>query len=180
MSRVDDIKNALHDIASYRGGLGDKTEVDTFHKLSKILATLQDDLREELQGQTADAMDEVIGKLEKDLQLSQSDLDLIRLWMVSDAEFYVQLEKDSKDWLGELDRLVGTVDGMRNHEITPERAAKLSGSIRDALRVISDIVYFKQQANRLERFEQATASLSADDKRTLAKILEQKRRSEDT
>ncbi len=51
---------------------------------------------------------------------------------------------------------------------------KISGSIRDGLRVIADVIYFRQQEQRIERFERATRRLYSEDKLHLARILSQK------
>ncbi len=58
--------------------------------------------------------------------------------------------------------------------VTPETMGKISGSIRDGLRVIADVIYFRQQEQRIERFERATRRLYSEDKLHLARILGQK------
>ena len=178
MERLDRVKRTLQEIAAYRGVLHEKTDEGDYHKVSIVLADLEDDLRELVQAATAPDMSQVIRKLEADAELSPDDLRLIRLWMISDAEFYVQMETDYRDWLAELDRLIGVVDELRGQSLTRETFGKLSGTVRDAIRVIGDVAYFKEQERRIQDFERATRRLYSEDKRTLVRILKQKLRSE--
>ncbi|HEX6142781.1 MAG TPA: hypothetical protein VFZ01_08695 [Geminicoccaceae bacterium] len=177
MEQLDRVKEILDEVASYGRSFHERTDEGAYHRMSLTLAALEDDLREVVQAATRDEMTAVIGKLESDAELTPDELRLIRLWMVSDAEFYVQMENDYRDWLAELNRLVGVVDMLRSQRLTPEIAGRLSGTIRDAIRVIGDITYFKEQERRIGDFERATARLYSEDKRTLARILRQKQRS---
>ena len=54
---------------------------------------------------------------------------------------------------------------------------EISGSIRDLLRVIADVVYFRQEEQRIQRFERATRTLYSEDKQHLSRLLRQKLRS---
>ena len=56
---------------------------------------------------------------------------------------------------------------------------KLSGATRDAIRVVGDIIFFKQQQERIDKFENASKDLSAASKLTIARILKQKLESDE-
>lgn len=58
--------------------------------------------------------------------------------------------------------------------------SRMEATVRDALRVISDITFYRQQEERIRSFNNAVKQLSRDDKRTLARLLEQKLGSEQT
>ena len=62
--------------------------------------------------------------------------------------------------------------------MTTSTMSRMEATIRDALRVASDIVFYRQQEERLGSFQNATKSLTREDKRTLAGILAQKLSSE--
>ena len=51
---------------------------------------------------------------------------------------------------------------------------KISGTARDAVRVIGDIIYYKQQEERITNFENASKDLDSDNKLIIADILRQK------
>lgn len=168
------IDRQLKDIASYRKSFHQETNEGHYHKISHVLMELEDCLREQMQSHTTEEMINVINKLEADDALTHADLELIRLWMVSDAEFYVQMENDYPDWLAELNRLVDTIGGLYGPDLSLSDMGRISGSARDAIRVIGDIVYFKQQEERIKNFERATQRLYSEDKRAIAEILKRK------
>ena len=147
------------------------------NQISGELARLDDDLREGIQQATSVEMAKIIRKLEDEDEITPDELALIRIWMVSDAEFYVQLENDFDDWISEINRLFSHIRSVNQGELTYESMGKISGSIRDALRVIADVVYFRQQEQRVQRFERATRTLYSEDKQHLSRLLGQKFRS---
>lgn len=149
----------------------------TLQEISLELGEIQDDLREAMQAATSDDMVRVIRKLDNDDDITPEELILIRAWMVSDAEFYVQLENDFDDWISEINRLFSHIHSLNQGELSAQSMGQISGSIRDALRVLADVVYFRQQEKRVQRFERATRTLDREDKRHLSRLLRQKLRS---
>jgi hypothetical protein len=101
------------------------------------------------------------------------------LWIVGDAASYVQMENDYQKWLEELNRLFGVIEELKLQELSLEIIYKLQGTVRDAIRVIGDIVFFKQQQDRINKYENASKNLSPENKLALAKILKQKLESEE-
>ena len=97
---------------------------------------------------------------------------------MGDAEYYVKMENDLPAWVTELDRLVGVLRELRAEAMTLSTMSRMEATIRDALRVSSDIVFYRQQEERIRSFQNATKSLTREDKRTLARILAQKLSSE--
>lgn len=169
-----EIEKALGQLSSWRKSLDASTDAGEFHKVSLALNKLGHGLREQMQSETAGKMQAVIRKLDTDEPIDADDRELIRLWMVSDAEFYVQMEKDFQDWLSELDRIFAHLEGLQGEKPDLETIGKVRGAVRDALRVLADVVFFKEQQDRVARFEEATQRLQADDKRAIARILRNK------
>jgi hypothetical protein len=99
---------------------------------------------------------------------------LIRLWIVGDAASYVQMENDYQKWLEELNRLFAVIEELKGQDLSLENMYKLQGTARDAIRVIGDIVFFKQQQERINKFENASKNLNSGNKLVLSKILKQK------
>jgi len=174
MAREEKILEQLDQLSRMAFGVDSDVDEGKLNQISSLLANLDDNLREAGQGQTAAAMEAIIRYLHEDGEVSREDLALIRLWMVSDAEFYIQMENDFHNWIIELNRIFSHISSLRENQLTPETMGKISGSIRDGLRVIADVIYFRQQEQRIERFERATRRLYSEDKLHLARILSQK------
>jgi len=148
--------------------------------LSATLARLNDELREQIQAATAEQVTPLISLLEADGPIGVKELELIRLWLVGDAEYYVKTENDFPAWLAELDRLLGVLRQLRSEAVTPPTMARMEATVQDARRVAGDIAFFQAQQERVRSFQTATSQLNREDKQTLAQLLERKLGSEDT
>lgn len=155
-----------------------QTEEGPLNALSAALASLDDELREQIQAVTATQVMPLIDKLRADGPVGPADLELIRLWLVGDAEYYVKMENNFPAWVSELNRLIGVLGQLREEAMTPSSMSRMEATVRDALRVASDIAFYRQQEERIRSFQNATRSLSREDKDTLADILAQKLHSE--
>jgi len=171
------VKDQLEQIVASRP-LDLKTDEGRLNPLSAALARLDNELREQIQAATAAQVARLIDTLQADGPVGPADLDLVRLWLVGDAEYYVKMENDLPAWVTELDRLVGVLRELRAEAMTLSTMSRMEATIRDALRVSSDIVFYRQQEERIRSFQNATKSLTREDKQTLARILAQKLSSE--
>jgi len=147
--------------------------------LSAALARLNDELREQMQAATVEQITPLISVLEADGPVGAKELELIRLWLVGDAEYYVKTENDLSAWVAELDRLLGVLRQLRSEAVTPTTMARMEATVREALRVASDIAFYRQEEERVRSFQNATNQLTRDDKQTLARLLARKLSSED-
>ena len=175
----DMIIEKLSEIISHKQTVDENTEEGYFNKVTAPLVSLGDYLREQMQAETSEKISMIINNLKSDGEITESDLMLIRLWIVGDAASYVQMENDYQKWLEELNRLFGVIEEIKGQELSLENMYKLQGTARDAIRVIGDIVFFKQQQERINKFENASKNLNPANKLALAKILKQKLESEE-
>ena len=171
---IEHIKKQVDGLSRLAFGINTDVSEGKLHQISQELAKLDDDLREGIQHGTSKEMAVIIQKLEDDDEITPEELALIRIWMVSDAEFYVQLENDFQNWISEINRVFSHINSINQRELTLQSMGQISGSIRDALRVIADVVYFRQEEQRVQRFERATRTLYSEDKHHLARLLRQK------
>jgi hypothetical protein len=171
------VKDQLEQIVAVQP-LHPKTDEGHLNALSAALVSLDDDLREQIQAVTATQVVPLIDKLRADGPVGPTDLELIRLWLVGDAEYYVKMENNFPAWVLELDRLIGVLRQLREEAMTPSSISRMEATVRDALRVASDIAFYRQQEERIRSFQKATRSLSREDKGALADILAQKLHSE--
>jgi len=132
-----------------------------------------------MQAVTSEKISMIIKELKSDGEITDSDLMFIRLWIVGDAASYVQMENDYQKWLEELNRLFGVIEELKLQKLSLEIIYKLQGTVRDAIRIIGDIVFFTQQQDRINKYENASKNLNSENKLALAKILKQKLESEE-
>ena len=173
------IAENLSEIMSHRQTVDENTEEGYLNKVTALLVSLGDNLREQMQAETSEKISMIIEELKSDGEITDSDLMLIRLWIVGDAASYVQMENDYQKWLEELNRLLGVIEELKLQNLSLENMYKLQGTVRDAIRVIGDIVFFVQQQDRVNKYENASKNLNSENKLALAKILKQKLESEE-
>jgi len=170
----EQIVEKLNEIISQKQTVDENTEEGYFNKVTAPLVSLGDYLREQMQAETSEKISMIINNLKSDGEITESDLMLIRLWIVGDAASYVQMENDYQKWLEELNRLFAVIEELKGQALSLENMYKLQGTARDAIRVIGDIVFFKQQQERINKFENASKNLNSGNKLVLSKILKQK------
>lgn len=174
----EQIVEKLNEIISQKQTVDENTEEGYFNKVTAPLVSLGDYLREQMQAETSEKISMIINKLKSEGEVTESDLMFIRLWIVGDAASYVQMENDYQKWLEEFNRLFSVIEELKGQDLSLENIYKLQGTARDAIRVIGDIVFFKQQEERINKFENASKNLTSANKLALAKILKQKLESE--
>ena len=90
----DQIIEKLSEIISHKQTVDENTEEGYFNKVTAPLVSLGDYLREQMQAETSEKISMIINNLKSDGEMTESDLMLIRLWVVGDAASYVQMEND--------------------------------------------------------------------------------------
>lgn len=176
---VKQITEKMSEIISNKQTIDKNTEEGYFNKVTTQLISLGDYLREKMQAETFEKISTIINKLKSNEEITDSDLMLIRLWIVGDAASYVQMENDFQEWLEELNRLFRVMEQLKVQDLSLENIYKLQGTVRDAIRVIGDIVFFKQQQDRINRYENASKNLNPENKLIVAKILQRQLESEE-
>ena len=89
------------------------------------------------------------------------------------------MENDYPNWLKELNRLFSVIGQLKSEELTLEKMGRMSGTARDAIRVIGDVIFFQQQQDRLSKFEKASRNLDTNNKLFLARLLQRKLESDE-
>ena len=152
---------------------------NSYSRLSTIFEELGGFLREYVQERTDAEIKTVIKKLRDGNQLSEEDIDMIRLWVVDDAAQYMKLENNVDDWQVELKRLMDEILKYKDVESNVKTASELRGLFRDGSRVLADIFYYIEQKDRVSKFEEASKQLGPQERTLLLGLLEQKMKSSD-
>ena len=78
---------------------------DAFQQVGSVLSNNKNDIREALQKETSTEIKNIIDHLKNKRTISTEELELIKLWIVGDAESYTKMENNFQDWLQEFKRL---------------------------------------------------------------------------
>lgn len=112
----------------------------------------------------------VIRKLERGDALQENDKQVIRTFLVSDAEHYLACENNYGDWQLELKRLMTDVS-RRANMLDKDSIAELRGVLKDAIRLVPDIRNYLEERERVKKFDSALKSLDQPSRDMLAQLM---------
>ena len=167
---TDQLTETIQGLKNHADGAIRQPALEPFEALEKYVAEVEAYVREVQQGMWSEEAMQTLHKLEKNDPLDECDRDLLRVFLVSDAERYLAVENNYADWIAELRRLmedlvrrVATVD---RHTI-----ADLRGVLKDAMRLVPDIRNFLDEKERVAKFRNAIDNLDPSSCKMLIKLL---------
>ncbi len=152
-------------------------ESETSEDFSRVSLLLNDGLnkiRERIQDITSDDMKDILKKMGKGAALTMKEIECVKLWIIGDAESYIEMENNFDDWVKEFDRLQYDLSSYETRDLSLDELGKAHGVLEDAARVGADIANYLDKKERVEKFSQATLNPSALDTEVLQKILKLK------
>lgn len=161
----------------------DGKDIESLEAVKPPLEQLTDHIRESLQGNLRDSVKELIKRLKRDEQITAEDLKTIEKWMVGDAEYYTKIETNYQDWVNECKRLSNLLDGYTS-EIYVENESSLftlNALLVDLKFTLADVIRYVSFSNRVKNFMSSASSgtISTEDKKVLADLIERQLYSED-
>lgn len=153
----------------------------TFRQAGGVIGEARSQVREQIQEKTAPRVRDLIEKLQDDGALTMEDLELSRLWLIGDAEAYVEIENDYDHWVTEFQRLREVMNTYATKDsCSIEDLVQLQGVLEDAWRVTFDIANFLENEERIASFRETTADPANVNKKVLAAVLARKLASDKT
>lgn len=135
-----------------------KQQTATNYQLVQMkLSELSGALREMHQAMTKKQMKQIIQKLDKNQPLAQEEIELIREWIIGDAESYITLEKNFNAWLSLFTRLVKELEEVYHEDINPQKVLELGGLTQIASKLIPSIIYYISEKERVAAFDRAVS-----------------------
>lgn len=149
---------------------------EDFEAFERYLSEVDAFVRETQQSLWASEAQGTVRRLEKGDPLSEQDTNLIRTFLISDADRYLKHENNYHDWLNELKRIVDDLCKQVN-TVDRDTIADLRGILKDAVRLVPDIRNYLDEKRRVEKFEQALQNLDKSSRDMLVRVLREQLRS---
>ena len=173
---ADQLSEAINDLTQAASAALSHRCPDTFASLEKRVSEVEAYTREIQQAMWADEAKRAIRRLEKGDPLDEADKEVIRIFLVSDAERYVALENNFGDWTRELQRLVNDLE-RRANTVDRYSIGDLRGVLKDAIRLVPDIRNYLDEQQRAKKLAQALQHLDAPSRDMLARLIKEQLRS---
>ena len=144
--------------------------------------TLIDELIDDVNTIVADQLkkpaEQLVYKLKGDQQLTDEDREMIKKWLVGDAEYYTRIENNLIDWVGECKRLLSVIENFPTTEIEEDQNKLLSlGAVLTDLKfTLKDVQRYSKAMNEVDKIKDM-ACIGTPNKETklkLAELIEQK------
>jgi hypothetical protein len=171
----------LKGLADSIGRALETLDAEEFSRLSGVFQGRKSAIREKIQAMTAKDVRGIVKKLEKGHGLTNEEMDLVRRWIVGDAEAYAKMETHFDDWIAEFRRLESVVrqEEETGAEEVPD-LLRVQGILEDASRIAINLGHCLETQERIRRFEQATEDPSRMDRNLIVQILKLKLSSAET
>lgn len=121
------------------------------------LSEMSGALREMHQAMTQKAMRVIIKKLDKNQPLTTEEIELVREWIIGDAESYVTIERNFNAWLSLFGRLTGELEEIYHEDISPQKVLELGGLTQIASKLIPSIIFYISEKDRVAAFDRAVS-----------------------
>jgi hypothetical protein len=120
---------------------------------------------------TAGDIAAIIGKLENNQPLNQAEKEMVKLWVVGDAEGYVKMENNFQDWLQEYRRLMDNISDWEGKIGSIQELVEVHGLLEDAIKMADAIAHYLEDRERVTRCENALSNLNTEDGKFVAGLL---------
>ncbi len=144
--------------------------VDGFIEIERYLGQVASMVREKQQAMWSREAKTAIRHLENQEPLTPEDKDVIRAFIVSDAEHYVDQENNYQDWLNEFRRLIGELVTCVN-TVDRNSIGVMRGILKDANRLVPDIRNYLEEQQRIRKFDLTQGELDSQTCKLLARVL---------
>ncbi len=131
----------------------------------------KNNIRQAIEQATAAEVAAIIGKLENKQPLNQAEKEMVKLWVVGDAEGYVKMENNFQDWLQEYRRLMDEIAAWEGKTGSIQELVEVHGVIEDAIKVADAVAHYLEDRERVARCETALSNLNAEDNKFIAGLL---------
>ena len=149
-----------------------------FERFERQLSDLAGLVRELQQAMWANEAQATLRRLERGEPLTETDTEVIRTFLVSDAEHYLAVENDFPQWLEELRRLMDDIR-RRVENLDRTTIGELRGVLKDAIRLVPDIRNYLDEQQRVERCNVALHTFDKTSRAALARVLTEQLRKSD-
>jgi hypothetical protein len=107
--------------------------------------------------------------------LATAEQDMLQLFMVGDAKYYIKYENDVENWKTETKRLIEEMKRLQAGGLTEmDSLMYLQALCREAMRVLPDLAFYYREKERVRKFDEALqGAIDRDTRRFLANLIKE-------
>jgi len=167
---ADQLTDTIANLKDSAAAALETPDVEHLIELERYVNEVDAYVREVQQSLWASQAKAAIRSLERGEPLTEADREVIRAFIVSDAEGYLAHENNFADWQRELSRLMDDLS-RRANQVDRNTIADLRGVLQDAIRLVPDIRNYLEERRRVEKFEAALDDPDKPSREMFARLL---------
>lgn len=174
------VSTDMHEFTAVAGALRraavtafERQSADDFGHVEQQLHRLDGIIRDLEQALWSKEAKQAAAHLEEGRPLSPVDLDVLRVFLIADAQRCVAREHRLVARVHELDETIRGL-GEKLNEINRDTIGEIRSDIQNALRLVPDIRHHLEQKRRIDQFEQGVQSLDPATREMMAQILRER------
>lgn len=173
MATIDDVAAHINQTADMAVRSLEAATSAGYEALEAHIRGLEALAREAFQAKLSDHFWPVVEKLENGTPLAAAEQDMLQLFMVGDAKYYVKYENEVENWQNEVKRLVEEMKRLQASGLTElDSLIHLRAHCHEAMRILPDLAFYFGEKERARKFDEALRSaIDRDTRRTLANLI---------
>lgn len=169
---TDNLTDTIHELKEAAEVALSQESAEQFSDFEKHVNEVEAYVREVQQTMWAKEAKATVKNLANNVPLTPTDMQVLRTFIVSDAERYLEHENNYGDWQRELKRLMNDLV-QRANMTDRDTIGDLRGVLKDAIRLVPDIRNYLEERQRVEKFEQALNSLDGPSRDMLSRLIKE-------
>lgn len=173
MAAMDDVTARINEIADMATRSLEAEASTGYEMLSSHVHKLEAQAREAFQAKLGDHFWPIVEKLENGVPLAAAEQDMLQLFVVGDAKYYVKYENDVENWKHEINRLLEEIKRLQASGLAEmDSLMHLRALCREAMRVLPDLAFYYREKERVHKFDEALrGAIDRDTRRFLANLI---------
>ncbi len=168
---LSELTQRVSQFADQSFGKGDS---GAFAAFSVFLGALKEELQEAVLTATRPAIQDILLKLKNKAGLSETELELVRLWIVGNTEYYSQSDNRLKNWIQEIKHLVSEIQKFKDLPSDAKNCLLVQSLVFDLDRNLQNVIKLLEDMERVKRFSESTQKMHDEEVAILVKMLERK------
>jgi hypothetical protein len=173
MTTIDDVAAQINQTADMAARSLEAAASAGYEALNAHVRDLEAQAREAFQAKLGEHFWPVVEKLESGTPLAAAEQDMLQLFMVGDAKYYVKYENEVENWQNEVKRLVEEMKRLQASGLTElDSLMHLRALCHEAMRILPDLAFYFGEKERARKFDEAVrGAIDRDTRRTLANLI---------
>jgi hypothetical protein len=175
MATIDDVAARINETADMATRSLEAEASAGYEALDLQIRELEAQAREAFQAKLGDHFWPVVEKLEDGAPLAAAEQDMLQLFMIGDAQYYVKYENDVENWKNEVKRLVEEIRRLQASGLTElDSLMHVRTLCREAMRILPDLAFYFREKEHVRKFEEAIrGAIDRDTRRLLANLIKE-------